>query len=81
MIIEAKSEKIENLPTFPMLMAAPHFENEQIILATGVSERIPDCFVGTNINGVGHNIGTYSDCWSSIFRPWFGTVTISVKKE
>jgi len=67
--------------TFPMLMSAVHFNNEQIILATGVSEECDNYFTGTNINGVGHKIGTYSTRWSNEFKPWFGSVTIKASKD
>jgi hypothetical protein len=67
-------------PTFPMLMAAPHFDRQQIILATGESKDIEGCFIGTNINGIGHEIGHYSTGWSSNFKPWYGEVKIRAPK-
>jgi len=65
--------------TFPCIMGCAHFDNVQLILATGMSDRqgLFDCFSGTNINGVGHQLGMYSNGWSKDFKPWLGSVTIS----
>ena len=60
---------------FPKLVYGMIFEKKQIILATG-RKAGGNTLIGTNINGIGHPIGFYSDSWDSAMKDWSGDVTI-----
>lgn len=64
--------------SFPMLMSAPIFDKHQIILVTG-KNKAHDCYIGTNVNGVGNDLGYFSDRWSLGLKPFYGTVTLKSK--
>jgi hypothetical protein len=78
MNIEVESKRLisDSAPGFPCLMAKGHFGDEQIILVTGICDSL-NTYIGTNINGVGHPVGHYSESWSPNFIPWYGEIKIT----
>lgn len=70
--------------SYPCLMAGRIGNKKQIILVTGVKEHehTGKNYVGTNVNGVGYDVGYYSDSWVyDQFKPFYGQVIIESKHK